>query len=256
MRITQGKSSAIISVHTGTSDFYLIRAVLQGGLFPAVITASYNRNFAAHDAYAVVPELAGAENVFSGGGSTVWWAQDCYFGASALALLRVMQHFSYTLVAADGEGKTVVFVRNDLLPARAHMASLMSSNWVSKVVKHETALYAPCHRRLWVRVTEGAGAHGEWDRVLLDHEEETAVDANAKHGVGKGGGGGHTGEIWARNSSVHVPFSRTWKVVGEGPAAGWAGTNSEKSTPIVTLFSARARALTCEKLGWAGICKE
>jgi len=238
LRITQGKSSAIISVHTGTSDFYLIRAVLQGGLFPAVITASYNRNFAAHDAYAVVPELAGAENVFSGGGSTVWWAQDCYFGASALALLRVMQHFSYTLVAADGEGKTVVFVRNDLLPARAHMASLMSSNWVSKVVKHETALYAPCHRRLWVRVTEGAGAHGEWDRVLLDHEEETAV------------------EIGARNSSVHVPFSRTWKVVGEGPAAGWAGTNSEKSTPIVTLFSARARALTCEKLGWAGICKE
>ena len=192
MRITQGKSSAILSAHTGTSDFYLIRAVLQGGILPAVITGAYNRNFAAQDAYAVVPELAGAENVFSGGASTVWWAQDCYFGASALALQRVMQHFSYTLVAADGQGKTVVFVRNDLLPSRAHMASLMSSNWVSKVVKDETALYAPCHRRLWVSVTEGggAGAHGEWDRVLLDHEEETAVGANAKYGGGERGGGG------------------------------------------------------------------
>ena len=61
--------------------------------------------------------------------------------------------------------------------------------------------------------------------MLLDHEEETAV---GKYGGGKGGEGGHTGEIWARNSSVHVRFSRTWKVVGEGPAAGWAGTNSEK----------------------------
>jgi len=58
--LERGKSTGVLSAHTGTSDIYLLRAVLQGGVFPAVITVAYNRNFAAHDAYAVVPELAGA----------------------------------------------------------------------------------------------------------------------------------------------------------------------------------------------------
>jgi hypothetical protein len=45
------------------------------------------------------------------------WASDCYFGASALALQRLLAHFRYTLVAEDGKGTTLFFVRNDLLPA-------------------------------------------------------------------------------------------------------------------------------------------
>ena len=69
------------------ADFYLIRATLQAGLLPAVMTAAYNRNFAAHDAYTVVPELAGAETVFPGGGYSVWWAQGWFLpGARARAL--------------------------------------------------------------------------------------------------------------------------------------------------------------------------
>jgi len=223
-----GKSAAILACHTGTSDVYLLRAVLRGGIFPAIITAAYNRNFGAHDAYAVIPELAGAENMFSSGrsgGSTVWWASDCYFGASALALQRVLQRYSYSLVAEDGEGKLLIFVRNDLLPSAAeggaHVPSLMSANWVSKVVKRTSALYGPCHRRIWARVSEGGGGEAsELERVLLDHEKEALIpdasssvpDASRRAGV-----------QWARSSSAHVPYRRAWLVVGEGAAAGWAG---------------------------------
>ena len=78
----RGHSTGILSAHTGTSDIYLLRAALLGGILPAVISTVYNRNFAAHEAYAVVPELAGAAHLFPGSGPTVWWASDCYFGAS------------------------------------------------------------------------------------------------------------------------------------------------------------------------------
>ena len=135
------------------------------------------------------------------------WASDCYFGASALALQRLLAHFRYTLVAEDGKGTTLFFVRNDLLPAGgdkggpaagdvlsllallvqkykyadtcgalgvgAHLPSLMSPNWLSKVLKapqQRSALHAPCRRRVWVRVAEGGGL--ELDRVLVDHEPE------------------------------------------------------------------------------------
>ena len=134
-----GKTGAILASHTGVSDLYLLRAALHAGFLPAVITAAYNRNFQAQDAYAMLPELAGAASLMSGGagGASVWWASDCYFGASALALQRTLQHFAYTLVAEDGQGSVLVFVRNDLLPSGkahgAHLPALMSANWVSKV---------------------------------------------------------------------------------------------------------------------------
>ena len=128
-----------------------------------------------------------------GSGETVWWASDCYFGASALALQRMLALHRYTLVAEGGEGASLVFVRNDLLPPGkgliisdcpealyntryrmmltgslslppgAHLPSLMSSNWVSKIVKNKGALHAPCRRRVWVRVSEGWGSGNPGD---------------------------------------------------------------------------------------------
>ena len=227
--LVMGVTNAILSSHTGTADLYLVRAALRAGFKPAIITTAYNRNFAAQDAYAVLPELAGAASLFGAGGS-VWWAGDCYFGASALALQRVLQHFAYTLVAEDGKGSALVFVRNDLLPGGgeagvrggAHLQSLMSANWVAKVVRNTSALHAPCPRRLWVRVGEGWGEDeggSGLDRVLLTHESQSMA-----RGDGRRAGAGEGGGAWATRSSEHVPVRRRWKVLGEGATAGWAGS--------------------------------
>ncbi|KAJ1474578.1 hypothetical protein T484DRAFT_1831879 [Baffinella frigidus] len=58
----------VARAYFGTTDIYLVRAILQEGFFPAVISVAYNRNFSPSDAFAMKPEFALA------------WGHDCYFG--------------------------------------------------------------------------------------------------------------------------------------------------------------------------------
>jgi hypothetical protein len=79
-----------------------------------------------------------------------------------------------------------------------------------------------------VRVSEGAGggpgAATDVDRVLLEHEAEVQPLKPSAAGGAKDASVLGDGGAWAQKSTEYVAVVRRWKVVGEGAAAGWAGS--------------------------------
>jgi hypothetical protein len=76
------------------------------------------------------------------------WGHDCYFGASAAALARVLRPWGYALAGEDALGATLLFVRSDLLPRGAHAPTLASAPWLAASTRRgrRGALHAPCQR--------------------------------------------------------------------------------------------------------------
>jgi hypothetical protein len=123
----------------------------------------FRRNFAPNQSYAVL-DLP-----------SEMWAGTCYFGASGLALERLMRAHDYSLVAFDQAGFNLFFVRTDLLglPLPHSFAALTSDPRLMTWGPNHKA----CQQQVWLRVEEGpdlAGAH--WLRhmppAVLAHRDD------------------------------------------------------------------------------------
>lgn len=159
---------------------WIIREILFGGYTPRSITVEYNRNFHTTDAYMSINVPTSEPN-------------GCWFGASGLALERILKAFNYSLVAFDQQGSkslplktstafftrspdqtavNLFFVHNDELGGPfPHTFADLRPNYQLEAWK---PLHAECPNRLWVLVDDSPGlALGRWFRnlhpILLTH---------------------------------------------------------------------------------------
>jgi len=103
-----------LTVDVDLITFWLARQVLAGGYRPRTLTVEFNRNFRTlSDSYST---LYLPEATWDSLGKT------CYYGASALAFVRMLSSFGYHLVSLDRVGINMFFV---------HMSEVGSESLVS-----------------------------------------------------------------------------------------------------------------------------
>ena len=83
----------LLSVDSDFDDLYLLREILLAGFRPRVLIVEFRSIFMAHQSFSVLaPRTLNDPR----------WGNDCYAGASALALTRLAGAFGYALVHAAG----------------------------------------------------------------------------------------------------------------------------------------------------------
>lgn len=85
------KNLDVLSVDVDFDDLYVIREILLAGYKPRVLITEFNRSFDHQWSVSVVAKPLGKED-------TTWWQNDCYMGASSLAMIRLARAFGYTPV--------------------------------------------------------------------------------------------------------------------------------------------------------------
>lgn len=87
----------------------------------------------------------------------------CYYGASALAIERLMRAFDYTLVAFDRRGLNTFFVLNSELGAppshEVHTFALVTPTAIPGI-ELWTPNHGDCSPMLWVHVADSPGLAG------------------------------------------------------------------------------------------------
>ena len=94
----------VLSVDSDYDDLYITREILLAGFKPCVLITEFNVNFASEWAVSTIAKPVGKEN-------EVLWGGDCYFGASAKAIIYLVQAFGYTPVFSNHVN--LIFVRLD-----------------------------------------------------------------------------------------------------------------------------------------------
>merc|ERR1712238_106180 len=92
----------VLSVDSDYDDLYVTREILLAGYKPRVLITEFNVNFASEWAVSTIAKPVGKEN-------EVLWGGDCYFGASAKAIIYLVQAFGYTPVFSNHVN--LIFVR-------------------------------------------------------------------------------------------------------------------------------------------------
>jgi hypothetical protein len=82
----------LLVVDIDLNTFWVLAAIMRAGYTPRAVSVEYNRNF--HPAHSYATTYMPGET----------WSNSCYFGASALAIERLMRHFGYSMVAFDDAG--------------------------------------------------------------------------------------------------------------------------------------------------------
>lgn len=94
----------LLSVDIDYNDFHVLLAILRGGYRPRVLICEYNASLSPGDDKVVVYD--------AGRG----WARNRYFGASLLALTRLVRTFGYELIYAEKRGVNAFFVEKAWAP--------------------------------------------------------------------------------------------------------------------------------------------
>ncbi|KAI8465406.1 MAG: hypothetical protein J3K34DRAFT_487847 [Monoraphidium minutum] len=182
-----------LTVDVDLNTFWLLRAVLAAGYWPRSVAVEYNRqppgggpgNFAPNQSYAVV-DMPGE-----------MWAGGCYYGASGLALERLVRAFDYSLVAFDqarrrparppeNSGFNLFFVRSDLLgvPLPHSFAGITPNPGLDAW----RAVHPPCQQMVWLEVGEGPDlASSHWlrraDPAVLGHRDDANLGVRTMYEV-------------------------------------------------------------------------
>lgn len=187
---------------------WVLRAILAGGYRPRSVTVEYNRNFHSNDSYMVIN--APTTN-----------PDGCWFGASGLALERLMRAFDYSLVAFDENGINLFFVHNkELGRPFPHSFADLTPNYQLRAWQ---TLHPDCQNNLWVMVNESTAlASPEWQKHLhpavLSHSAKGAARIFSKVDLGS-----------VLRMSPEAPISNTcvrgWPLVQQAmiPALGLFG---------------------------------
>ena len=93
------ESPDYVSIDVDSIDLWLMKAMLQGGYTPRVISVEYNSNFPINMAVTTKEGIS--------------WGNDMVYGASLSALVMVAAEFGYSLIAVVSQ-LDLFFVRNDL----------------------------------------------------------------------------------------------------------------------------------------------
>ncbi|GBG00583.1 hypothetical protein Rsub_13328 [Raphidocelis subcapitata] len=145
-----------MTVDIDLNTFWAVRRLLGFGYRPRSLAVEYNRNFRPTQAYAT-PDLPSES-----------WGGSCYFGASGLAMERLMRAFGYSLVAFDSSGVNLFFVDDAQLGVPLPLRHTFASLSQDPAAPAWAPIHAPCAQSLWLRVGGGAGlAEKEYMRHLL-----------------------------------------------------------------------------------------
>jgi hypothetical protein len=165
------KTLDVLSIDADYDDFYiLMREILLSGYRPRILVSEYNKNFGWDESISTIAKPSGLEMEF-------WWQQDCYFGASALALTKLAQAFGYTLVFSNGTN--LIFVQTH----QAQQLGLLLPDMESIVPPKETLIHPTCSGKSWAvidddsiaRATGASVSHVEFfeslSTIKLNHQD-------------------------------------------------------------------------------------
>lgn len=150
------KDLDVLSVDTDYDDLYITREILSAGYKPRVLINEYNVNFGSEWAVSTIAKPVGKE-------METRWRGDCYFGASAKALITLAKAFGYTPVFSNHVN--LMFVQLDqALELGMHIPSI--ENFPGE--KDNRPLHSNCSGKKW---------------KLIDAEtmKEKAMDVNVSH---------------------------------------------------------------------------
>eukprot|EP00957_Ditylum_brightwellii_P069705 5293476-Ditylum_brightwellii.AAC.1 len=157
-----GTNLDVLSVDSDYDDLYITREILLAGYKPRVLITEYNINFGSEWAVSTIAKPVGKEE-------KVFWQNDCYFGASALAMIYLTQAFGYIPVFSNHVN--LIFV-----PLDQALALNMQIPSVDNFPKpYPTALHENCTGKTWklidhqamkLKATQPNISHAEFARGL------------------------------------------------------------------------------------------
>lgn len=148
------KTLDVLSIDCDYDDIYIMREILLSGYKPRILITEYNRNFGPEWSVSVIAKPVGKE-------AEVSWQHDCYFGASANAIIQMADAFGYKPVWSNSIN--LIFVRVEIALAM----KLRIPNPDNFPDPLEPSLHSSCDGRQWALV----------NNVVLKH----AVNANISH---------------------------------------------------------------------------
>ncbi|EJK61162.1 hypothetical protein THAOC_18395 [Thalassiosira oceanica] len=160
----------VLSVDTDYDDLYITREILLAGYRPRVLINEYNVNFGSQWSVSTIAKPMGKEE-------EVRWRNDCYFGASAMALINLNKAFGYTPVFSNHVN--LIFVNVDLAQELDLALPSVENFPGPKPLK----LHGGCSHRTWKRIdahsvrraTNTTMSHAEFadslPDVALTHED-------------------------------------------------------------------------------------
>lgn len=151
------KDLDVLSVDTDYDDLWISREILLAGYKPRILITEYNVNFGSDWNVSTLPKPIGQE-------TEVGWKSDCYFGASANALINLAQSFGYTPVFANFVN--LIFVRLD--------QALELGMIIPSVARFPGPQLRALHR-------DCSGS--TWKEIDLDTLKIKAADPNVSHTV-------------------------------------------------------------------------
>lgn len=150
-----GKNLDVLSVDCDYDDLYTTREILVNGYKPRVLINEYNVNFGSEWAVSTVAKPVGQEH-------TVHFKGNCYFGASAMALIRLVEPFGYIPVYSNDVN--LIFVRLD----QAQKLGMIIPSVENFPGPYARALHRGCPGRKWASI--------DFDIVKMK-----ATDPNVSH---------------------------------------------------------------------------
>ena len=130
------KKVDVLSIDTDYDDLYIMREILLAGYIPRILIAEYNCNLGSEWAVSTVAKPVGKEQ-------DVQWTFDCYFGASASALIKLAGVFGYTPVWSNYAN--LMFVRLD----HANELNMIIPSVLNFPGPYTKELHHDCNMKTW-----------------------------------------------------------------------------------------------------------
>ncbi|KAL9188778.1 hypothetical protein ACHAXT_007156 [Thalassiosira profunda] len=136
-----GKTLDVLSVDCDYDDFWILREILVAGYKPRILITEFNCNFGSEWAVSTLPKPVGNE-------ASAGWTGDCYFGASASALIALARVFGYTPFWSNTVN--LMFVRLD----QATELGMIIPAVESFPGPYTRALHSDCNTKVWNLIDE------------------------------------------------------------------------------------------------------
>lgn len=131
------KKLDLLSIDTDFGDFWLTKTLFDAGYRPRVFVVEFNRNFNVHESVTVPEKLASHHGVWDGSN---------YFGASVLALTKLMHSYGYLLVKINKNAVNLFFIHFNELNG----VDFPLMNWVGSL-SLGTHVGIQLHPKDWLR---------------------------------------------------------------------------------------------------------
>jgi hypothetical protein len=135
------KKLDVLSIDADYDDFYIMREILVAGYMPRILITEFNCNFGSEWAVSTIAKPVGRED-------EVKWQNDCYFGASASALIKLARVFGYMPVWSNLVN--LMFVRLD----HAKELNMILPSALNFPGPYTKALHRDCDMKMWKMIDD------------------------------------------------------------------------------------------------------